>query len=102
MSCRRDEGMTRRFPQSKSPSCTDKVTLLFEVRLDRAVHGLLVRPSILYIMHFFSADLVSSSLLSEAGKISRPALTYASARQVRSLSEVFDVARSALDRALAV
>ena len=35
-----------------------QVTLLVEVRLDRAVRGLVVRPSILYIMHGHSQDVV--------------------------------------------
>ena len=56
----------------------------------------------LKVSSFFSADPISSGLLSEAGKVSRTALTYASARQVRSMSEVFDIARGALDRASVV
>ena len=51
---------------------------------------------------FFSADLISSGLLSETGEVSRTTLTHAAARQVRSLSEVFTVVRGALDRASAV
>ena len=48
----------RTFPIKKEPITHSQVTLLVEVRLDKAFRGLLVRPSIVYIMHDHSQGVV--------------------------------------------